>query len=79
VDKQLFMGNGNTSEARCYDLVKQLIEAFSHLSALQQGIPDEQEREDAEFLVEQTVRNIYTALTGEKFDVKGNIRKREIT
>lgn len=58
--QRIFLGNGDTSSAECYGLVKDLIESFSLLSGLQQGGVDEQ----AEFFIEDTAKNIYIALTG---------------
>lgn len=76
---QIFMGNGESSMAECYSLVTSLHEALSYISALQQvprsDMTDEQTQhiEDMEYYVEDTAQNIYTALTGRRFDRKGEL------
>lgn len=78
--EQIFMGNGAESTAECYALVSALIQSFSNLSALQQlRAPesdwDKQQVEDMEYFIHDTAQNIYTALTGEKFNRKGELIK----
>ena len=77
---QIFMGAGNESTADCYALVSALMQSFSNLSALQQlRAPesewDKQQIEDMEYFIHDTAQNIYTALTGEKFNRKGELVK----
>jgi hypothetical protein len=66
---RLFMGQGNFSSARCYELHRQLDKAFENLSNLQQlGLfgheVDKSEVNDLEGKLEFTARCLYTALTG---------------
>lgn len=76
---QIFMGKGESSMAECYSLVTSLHEAFSYISALQQAprsdMTEEQTLhiEDMEYYVERTAQNIYTALTGRRFNLKGDL------
>lgn len=77
---QIFMGNGAESTAECYALVSALMQSFSNLSALQQlRTPqsdwDKQQAEDMEYFIYDTAQNIYTALTGQKFNRKGELIK----
>jgi hypothetical protein len=77
---QIFMGNDAESTAECYALVSALMQSFSNLSALQQlQAPesdwDRQQIEDMEYFIHDTAQNIYTALTGEKFNRKGELMK----
>ena len=77
---QIFMGNGAESTAECYALVSALMQSFSNLSALQQlraleSDWDKQQIEDMEYFIHDTAQNIYTALTGEKFNRKGELIK----
>jgi hypothetical protein len=73
-DRQIFLGNGRFSEARCVRLREMLDQAISDLSALQQGYGTT-ERERVEFGynrealiqdVEDTALDIAVALTGRK-------------
>lgn len=77
--EKLFMGNGDASMARCYTLTADLFKAFSYLSAVQQARPETDEEKDEleqmEFFIEDTAQNIYTALTGKKFNGKGDLKK----
>lgn len=77
---QIFMGNGAESTAECYALVSALMQSFSNLSALQQlRAPesdwDKQQIEDMEYFIHDTAQNIYTALTGKKFNRNGELMK----
>lgn len=78
VHNKLFMGNGDSSMAICHLLTADLIKSFSYLSAVQQARPEtdgqKDEIEQMEFFIEDTARNIYTALTGRKFDVKDELK-----
>lgn len=75
---KLFMGAGDSSMATCHMLTSDLIKAFSYLSAVQQARPETDEQKDdieqMEFFIEETAKNIYTALTGRKFDMKGGLK-----
>lgn len=75
---RIFMGNGDTSMAECYALVRDLQRALSNISAIQQlGVSSYSENqdqiEDMEDFVQSTAQNIYTALTGVRFSRKGEI------
>lgn len=76
--KKLFMGAGDSSAATCHMLTSDLIKSFSYLSAVQQARPETDEQKDEieqmEFFIEDTARNIYTALTGRKFNIKGELK-----
>lgn len=77
---QIFMGNGAESTAECYALVSDLMQSFSYISALQQlrapeSDLDKQQVEDMEYFIRDTAQNIYTALTGKKFNRNGELIK----
>lgn len=69
---QIFMGNGESSMAECYSLVTSLHEALSYISALQQAPRSDMTDEQTQH-IEDTAQNIYTALTGRRFDRKGEL------
>jgi hypothetical protein len=78
--EKIFMGNGTESTADCYALVSDLIQSFSYISALQQPRASESEWdhsqiEHMEHFINDTAQNIYTALTGKKFNRNGELMK----
>ena len=82
---QIFMGNGDRSMAECYGLVRDLQEALSHISALQQAprsdltVEQSDDLEHMEYHVEDVAQNIYTALTGRRFNRKGDDRTTDLS
>lgn len=67
-ESMLSMGNGEHSSARCYDLISRLVEAFTDMGGLQQGIPTDDpawerriERND------RLVRDLAVSLTGDRW------------
>jgi len=65
--KQVFLGNGDESMARCYELHKKMDECFSHISGIQQGCL-EFDMDDIEptFVIFQNAKFIFESLTGKK-------------
>lgn len=60
----IFMGNGYESAGKCYDMLCKMQKAYSDLSALQQGLPDEEFNiEDENWLI---ATEIFESITGYK-------------
>ena len=78
----LFMGNGESSTAKCYELVERLMKAFVTLSGLQQPAhwnhePTKEElNREKEFEwrgrkeLERLTQDIAVSLTGKKIELK---------
>lgn len=67
---QVFLGNGETSMAQCYELHRLLEEALEKIAALQQSgsqedaYEDDEDRDNETALIEQIAGRIHSALTG---------------
>ena len=79
---QIFMGNGQISQAKCFELINDLMNAFEYLTAIQQPpdptekLTDEQDEDEERYvdelndLINSIAIKLAESLTGKKVILK---------